>query len=160
MSLGLFINTITQLNSLFVFFFQFNNNPIFDKCAAEFVYLYPSSWGDNKMYRPGTITNSQTMPTKINKNGAIPKVRILVKQMIREGIWYKMPILLLILCWYFNCLQMYLEKFLNIYFHEQMVFQIFVAKGDICQFFWKIIAYEQYIQVSLANLQVSWKSWF
>ena len=43
-----------------------------------------------------------------------------------------MPILLLILCWYISYLQMYLEKFLNIYFHEQMFFQIFVAKGDIC----------------------------
>ena len=38
-----------------------------DECAAEFVNLCPqedectiSSWGDSKMYNPGTITNSQT----------------------------------------------------------------------------------------------------
>ena len=37
---------------------------------------------DNKMYTSGTIANSQMMPTKINKNGAIAKVRILVEQAI------------------------------------------------------------------------------
>ena len=35
------------------------------------------------MYTPITIANSQMMPTKINKNSAIAKVRILVKQMIQ-----------------------------------------------------------------------------
>ena len=30
------------------------------------------------------------------------------------------------------------------HFHEQMVFAIFVAKGDTDQFFWEITAYEQY----------------
>ena len=55
---------------------------IFDKCAAECVHLCPqegcvsSSWGDNEMYTPGTIVNLQRTPTKINKNGAIAKVRI------------------------------------------------------------------------------------
>ena len=34
------------------------------------------------MYTPGTIANSQMMPTEINKNGAIVKVRILVAQVI------------------------------------------------------------------------------
>ena len=29
---------------------------------------------------------------------------------------------------------MYSEKFCNIYLHEQMLFQIFVAKGDTRQF--------------------------
>ena len=34
----------------------------------------------NKMYIPGTIANSQRTPTKINKNGGIAKVRVLVEQ--------------------------------------------------------------------------------
>ena len=38
------------------------------------------------MYKPGTIANSQRTPTKINKNGAIAKLRILVEQVILEGI--------------------------------------------------------------------------
>ena len=40
---------------------------LIDECAAECVNLCPqedectiSSWGDSKMYNPGTITNSQT----------------------------------------------------------------------------------------------------
>ena len=35
-----------------------------------------SSWGTSKMYTPGTIANSQTqrVPTKINKNDAVAKV--------------------------------------------------------------------------------------
>ena len=37
---------------------------------------------DNKMYLPGTIVNSQMMLIKINKKGAIAKVRILVEQVI------------------------------------------------------------------------------
>ena len=35
-----------------------------------------------KIYTPGAIANSQMTPTKINKNGAIVKVRILVEQVI------------------------------------------------------------------------------
>ena len=38
---------------------------------------------------------------------------------------------------------MYSEVF-NIYFHEQIIFQIFVPKGDTGQFFWEIIVYEQH----------------
>ena len=34
------------------------------------------------MYRPGNTANLQNTPTKINKNGAIPKVRALVQQVI------------------------------------------------------------------------------
>ena len=30
---------------------------------------------------------------------------------------------------------MYLEKFFNAYFYEQMFFEIFVSKGDTIQFF-------------------------
>ena len=64
-------------------------------------------------------------------------------------IFDEMPTLLFILWWWhFSCLQIYSEEFLNIYFHEQTFFQIFVAKGDTCLFFWGKIAYEQYIQVS------------
>ena len=61
---------------------------LFDDCAAECVYLCPqeedctsSSWGYSKIYTSGTLANSQTdrAPTKINKNVAIVKVRILVE---------------------------------------------------------------------------------
>ena len=38
------------------------------------------------MDTPGTIPNLQMMPIKINKTGAIVKVRILVAQVILEGI--------------------------------------------------------------------------
>ena len=34
------------------------------------------------MYAPGTIANSEMTTTKINKNGAIAKVKILVEQKI------------------------------------------------------------------------------
>ena len=37
------------------------------------------------MYTPGPIANSKMMPTKINKNGAIAKARILVEQAILEA---------------------------------------------------------------------------
>ena len=66
---------------------------LFDECISECVHLCPqleecisSSWGDSKMYTPGTIANSQRIPTKINKNSAIAEVRILVKQVILYGI--------------------------------------------------------------------------
>ena len=56
---------------------------LFDECVAECVHRCPyveecisSSWWDSKMYTTGTIANSQRMPTKINKNGAIAEVRI------------------------------------------------------------------------------------
>ena len=61
---------------------------LFDEFVSECVHLCPeveecisSSWGDSKMYTTGTIANSQRISTKINKNGAIAKVRILVKKM-------------------------------------------------------------------------------
>ena len=38
------------------------------------------------MYTPGIMANSQRKPTKINKNGAIAKVRILVEQVKLEDI--------------------------------------------------------------------------
>ena len=66
---------------------------LFDECVPECVHLCPqveqcisSSCGGSKMYMPGTIANSQRLPTKINKNGAFAKVRILVKQAILQGI--------------------------------------------------------------------------
>ena len=34
------------------------------------------------MYIPGNIANSQRIPTKINKNDAIAKVRIVLEQVI------------------------------------------------------------------------------
>ena len=64
----------------------------FDECTAECVNMYPekeqctssspSSWGGNKMYIPGTKAISQRVPSKINKNGAIAKERILLEQVI------------------------------------------------------------------------------
>ena len=97
--------------------------------------------GDSKMYSPGTIANSQTerVPNKINKNGAVFTV---YKNFSGTGdtirhlktfriISNEMSVLLLILsgC-YFSCLKMYSDKFFNAYFYEQMLFEIFVAKGD------------------------------
>ena len=40
--------------------------------------------GKYKIYTSGTMSNSQMMPTNINKNGAIVKVRILVEQVIPQ----------------------------------------------------------------------------
>ena len=37
------------------------------------------------MYTPGTIANLHRTPTKINKNGAIVKIRILVEQVIQKA---------------------------------------------------------------------------
>ena len=61
----------------------------FYECAAECVRMCTkreectsSSLGDSKIYTPGTIANSQRTPTKINKNVAIAKVRVLVEQVI------------------------------------------------------------------------------
>ena len=74
-------------------------------------------------------------PTKINKHGAIAKVKILVFDTIKQLKTFKiisneMPILFLILCWwYFSCLQMYSEKFLNIEFYEQIFFSNLGGKG-------------------------------
>ena len=60
---------------------------LFDERAAECVHLHPQEeyclfflW--EEMYPPGTIVNSQRIPTKINKNGAIVKVRISVEQVV------------------------------------------------------------------------------
>ena len=53
-----------------------------------YIYLCPqeeectfSSWGHSKIYTPGTVANSQTdrVPTEINENGAVVKVRTLVE---------------------------------------------------------------------------------
>ena len=38
--------------------------------------------GDSEMYTTGTIANSQTTPTKINKNDVTAKLRNLVEQEI------------------------------------------------------------------------------
>ena len=45
------------------------------------------SWGDRKMYKSGSIANSQKMPTEINKTGAIAKVRTFVEQVIIQDIY-------------------------------------------------------------------------
>ena len=62
---------------------------LFEECAIEYVHLCEdiwlrtcSFWGDSKMYTSGTIANLQRKPTKTLKNGVIPKVRILLKQVI------------------------------------------------------------------------------
>ena len=61
---------------------------VIDDCAGKWVYLRSqeaewtsSSWGDSKIYTPGTIGNlkKDRASTKINKNGAVVKVRILVE---------------------------------------------------------------------------------
>ena len=47
-------------------------------CRKESV---PFFWGYSKMYTPGTIANLQRdrVPSKIDKNDAVAKVRILVE---------------------------------------------------------------------------------
>ena len=52
--------------------------------SGKIVYIF--LWEDIKMYAPGTIANSEMTTTKINKNGAIAKVKILVEQKILWGI--------------------------------------------------------------------------
>ena len=86
---------------------------LFDDCAAECVHLCPQeedctsfSLGHSKIYTPGTIAISQRdrTPTKINKNGAVTKVRISgTRDTIRHlrtfrVISNEIPVLLLILC--------------------------------------------------------------
>ena len=44
------------------------------------------SCGNSKMYTSGTIANSQKMPTEINKNDVIAKVKILVENVILQDI--------------------------------------------------------------------------
>ena len=49
----------------------------------------------------------------------------------------KMPVLLIpvLICqWYTICLEIYSEKYFNIFFHEEMFFHIFVTKRDTQQF--------------------------
>ena len=70
-----------------------NRLNLFDECAAECVHMCPqeeectsSLSGDSKIYTPGITANSRRTSTKINKNGAIANVRILVEQVILKGI--------------------------------------------------------------------------
>ena len=62
---------------------------LLDKFSTECVHqshqekdCASSSWVASKMYTSDTIINSQRTPTEIYKNVAIPKVRILAKQVI------------------------------------------------------------------------------
>ena len=89
------------------------------------------------MYTSGSIANSKGMLIKINESGAIVKVGILVENDTAKHsktftiISSEMLILLFILCWlFFSCLQMYSDKFFNIYFHElQNVFSNICVQG-------------------------------
>ena len=127
----------------------------FDECAAQCVHLCPqeeectsSSWGDSKC----TYFAPQQIHRRADKNGAVAPLRNSVvppsknfngtRDSIRHlkisrVVSNEMPVLLLILCWcYFSCLQIYSEKFFNV-FYEQIFFEIFVEKGDTGQFFEK-----------------------
>ena len=93
------------------------------------------------MCTPGSIANSQTqsVPTKINKNGDVVKVSknfIGTRDAIRHLKTFRvisdeMSVLLLIIssC-YFYFLKVYSDKFFNAYFHEQVFLKIFVAKRN------------------------------
>ena len=70
----------------------------------------------------------------------------------------EIPILLLILCWYFSCRQMYFGKFLKIYFHEQMFFKSLWQGRHMSGISRNHSLW--IVQVSLINLQVSWTAWF
>ena len=59
---------------------------VIDGCTTRCVHLFPqeeectsSSWGDSKMYKSDSITNSQRMLTEVNESGAVAKIRVLVK---------------------------------------------------------------------------------
>ena len=59
---------------------------LFDEYAVRCVHLFPqeeectsSSWGDSKMYTPGSLANLQRMLTEIKKSGAIVKIKIWVE---------------------------------------------------------------------------------
>ena len=130
---------------------QFRQITSFHEQLSFFCYLFfsnsattlpfSSSWGHSKMYTPGTIANSQTerVPTKINKNGAVVKVYKNfsgTKDALRHlktfrVISTEMPLLLLISSWcYFSCLKMYSDKFFNPDFYKQMFFKLFMVKRD------------------------------
>ena len=56
---------------------------LFYEYATRCVHLFPQeelctsfSWGDSKMYTSSSLANSQRMLTKINKRGAIVKIRV------------------------------------------------------------------------------------
>ena len=65
---------------------------LFDECPPECIHLCPQEEYSVPLFSEGTIKctrlapNSQRTPTKINKNGAISKVSVLVEQVILEGI--------------------------------------------------------------------------
>ena len=111
------------------------NLTFFNECAAEYVHLCPqekkcisSSWGDSKVYTPGTIASSQRTEAKINKDVATAKSKSFsgTSDTIRYLKTFRIifnPVLLLILrWWYFGCLQIYSKTFFNVYFYEQMFF--------------------------------------
>ena len=58
---------------------------LFDECAFRFVHLFPqevecssSSWEKSKMYRSGSIANSQKILTEINEVTIVAKIMIWV----------------------------------------------------------------------------------
>ena len=79
------------------------------------------------MYTPGTIANSQTqrVPTKINRNGAVVKAyknfsgtRDTIRHLKTfRVISNEMPVLLILSRGYFSCLKLYSDNFFNAYFY-------------------------------------------
>ena len=90
------------------------------------------------MCTPGTIADSQTEVAKINKNCCCFQTKNLSGS--RDTIMHwktfrvisnETPVLLTILSWcYFSYLKMYSDEFFDVYFYEQMFFEMFEAKGD------------------------------
>ena len=62
-----------------------------DDCAAQCLYILalPSYWGYSKIYTPDTIANWQKNRAlaKINKTGAVVRLRILVELWILQHIY-------------------------------------------------------------------------
>ena len=45
---------------------------LFDECVVKCIYFSSQEEGNSKMYTSGTIANSQTTPTEINKKVLLP----------------------------------------------------------------------------------------
>ena len=104
---------------------------LFYEYAVRCIHLSPS-WGDSKMYASGSIENLQRTPTEINESVVTVKVKILMKSDTVRIIYNEISTsisLLILCCWYFSCLQMYLAKRFNDCCEGiKIFFQIFLSK--------------------------------
>ena len=79
------------------------------------------------MYTSGTIANSQRMPTKINNNGAIAKVRTLMEKVMLCGIERHLEYFLMKCQFY---LLSYVDDILVVCICIQIIFLIFTCMSN------------------------------